>query len=212
MIGRQQHLHDDRLYECYLADQFGELPDPSCADHLTSCAVCRDRFSELAGFLEGIRDEADAEADEVFTHERLADQHAHIMRRVDAHPGAKIISFPGRVSRDMTGSTSRVAPRWLAAAAAAGLFVGVAVGGMFLNPEALIRRSPAGRMAVAQPTNRVAPVPVPVSRTITPPQDASDDDAFLMELEAALQRPHTRELQAYDALTPHVREIGSRTR
>jgi hypothetical protein len=33
------------------------------------------------------------------------------------------------------------------------------------------------------------------------------DDAFLSELELALERPHTRELVAFDALTPHVREV-----
>jgi hypothetical protein len=35
---------------------------------------------------------------------------------------------------------------------------------------------------------------------------------FLQELEFALARPHTRELQPFDALTPHVREIGSQVR
>ena len=30
---------------------------------------------------------------------------------------------------------------------------------------------------------------------------------FLSDLEIALERPHTRELLAFDALTPHVREI-----
>jgi hypothetical protein len=38
--------------------------------------------------------------------------------------------------------------------------------------------------------------------------DSIDDDAFLMQLEFALERPHTQELQPFDALTPHVREIG----
>jgi hypothetical protein len=39
-----------------------------------------------------------------------------------------------------------------------------------------------------------------------------DDDTFLTELEFALQRPHTRELQPFDVLTPHAREIRSRVR
>jgi hypothetical protein len=33
------------------------------------------------------------------------------------------------------------------------------------------------------------------------------NDAFLSELELALERPHTRELVALDELTPHVREV-----
>ena len=38
---------------------------------------------------------------------------------------------------------------------------------------------------------------------------ASDaaDDAFLNELELALERPRTRELVAFDEFTPHVREV-----
>ena len=45
-----------------------------------------------------------------------------------------------------------------------------------------------------------------------PVTDTFDDDVFLPELEFALARPHTRELQPFDALTPHVREIGSQVR
>jgi hypothetical protein len=33
------------------------------------------------------------------------------------------------------------------------------------------------------------------------------DDMFMSDLEAVLDRPQTRELVAFDALTPHVREI-----
>ena len=39
------------------------------------------------------------------------------------------------------------------------------------------------------------------------PADVAADDAFLSELEIALERPRTRELQAFDTFTPHVREI-----
>jgi hypothetical protein len=38
--------------------------------------------------------------------------------------------------------------------------------------------------------------------------DVASDDAFLSDLEIALERPHTRELMAFDELTPHLREIG----
>jgi hypothetical protein len=36
---------------------------------------------------------------------------------------------------------------------------------------------------------------------------AGADDAFMLELEVAIDRPRTRELIAIDALTPHFREI-----
>ncbi len=38
--------------------------------------------------------------------------------------------------------------------------------------------------------------------------DVAADEAFLSDLELALDRPRTPELRAYDALTPHVREIS----
>ena len=43
----------------------------------------------------------------------------------------------------------------------------------------------------------------------TGPADVSADDAFLSELEIALERPRTRELRAFDALTPHVRDLDA---
>jgi hypothetical protein len=36
------------------------------------------------------------------------------------------------------------------------------------------------------------------------------DEAFLSELDLALERPRTRELAAFDAFTPHVREVSQR--
>jgi len=36
------------------------------------------------------------------------------------------------------------------------------------------------------------------------------DDDFLWDLEIALDRPRTRELRAFEELTPHVREIVDR--
>jgi hypothetical protein len=47
----------------------------------------------------------------------------------------------------------------------------------------------------------------PVGTRRSSPAEIAADSAFLSDLELALERPHTRELQAFDALTPHVREI-----
>ena len=57
-----------------------------------------------------------------------------------------------------------------------------------------------------------APAPGPAVRVNSTQVDSRDDDEFLMELELALSRPHTRELQPFDAMTPHVRDIDSRVR
>jgi hypothetical protein len=51
--------------------------------------------------------------------------------------------------------------------------------------------------------SHLAPVPTAVTAT----RAAEADDAFMSALDLALDRPHTSELVAFDALTPHVREI-----
>jgi anti-sigma factor RsiW len=206
MIGRSAHLHDDRLVECYFADRRGEPLDPPSVEHLTDCEACHARYAELMTFLDDVRTGADGETDTVFTPERLRQQQEQILKRLEhASRSARVISFPGQVSgHPMTGG-GRVGPRWLAAAAAAGLFVGVAVGGTFLHPGVQHPMRVAGT-----PTSsaaRLAPSPGVLVNAPTPVTD-SDDDTFLMQLEFALERPHTQELQPFDELTPHVREIG----
>jgi hypothetical protein len=127
------------------------------------------------------------------------------------------------MSRQMAVAT-RVAPRWLAAAAAAGLFVGVAVGGMLFDSSGtaptqttlLARTKPVRRMTpppvrVTSPASVAEPQPAPPAPPAQPQKATTDDDTFLSELENALQyRP--RELQPYDALTPHVRDVSAQLR
>ena len=49
--------------------------------------------------------------------------------------------------------------------------------------------------------------PVISARASVPNPDIAADEDFMSELELALDRPHTRELAAFDAFTPHFREI-----
>src|SRR4051812_1440761 len=208
MMGRARHLHDDRLFDCYIARRAGDPIDPPSAEHLVDCEQCGARFEELSRFMEDLRTDAAAETDAVFTAERLRHQQQHIAKRI-AQLGrpARVISFPGPVPRTV-GTASRMAPRWLAAAAAAGLFVGVAVGGLF-DGRVHYFRAPmtlAGNQAVP------ARLQTPPAVRSSPPAaavEAGDDDAFLEQLEFALDRPRTRELLPFDALTPHVREIST---
>jgi hypothetical protein len=159
-----------------------------------------------------LRREGEAEADAVFTAERLRVQQQHIARRL-AHVNrpARVLSFPGQfVRRTIHASTSRTAPRWMAAAAAAGLFIGVAVGASYERGS--LARGPIGSSASPRLIARDAETArssrlTPVTPRGSNPTDIAADDAFLSDLEVALERPHTRELQAFDALTPHVREI-----
>ncbi len=185
------------------------MVDPPAAEHLAECADCSRRYAELTIFMDGLRDEADAEVEELFPTERLVAQQQNIFRRLThVHRPARIISFPARELAAAMPSSGRVPPRWLAAAAAAGLFIGVAVGGVF-GPAGMRRDA---SMQVAAPPMSAPRVAASPAVRVNTPVESPDDDAFLLQLEMALAQPTLRELQSFDALTPEVREIGARVR
>jgi hypothetical protein len=173
-------------------------PDGPAHPHLAGCKACRSEYDELAAVMLAARDASDA-ADGHFTSERLAAQHAHILRRLEnAERPAKVLHFP---------SSSRPTPvvrggvrRWIAAAAAAGLLTGIFAGRAL--DFSFARRgisTPAfdgageDRLAVRNAGAR------PASRT---------DESLLGEIEAALIEPRVDELRAIDAFTPLVREAS----
>jgi hypothetical protein len=203
VTGRARHLHEDHLFECYIAERSGESVDQPAADHLSECHDCGVRYGELSRFMDGLRAQAEEETDTVFTPEQLRLQQQHIARRLEhlGHP-ARVLSFPVRlVHRHLTRHASRIAPRWAIAAAAAGLLVGVGAGVVF-DSRARVMPAP---MTIARPA-RVEPQAVAVSS----PGPVIDDDAFLSEIEAAIGESNNQELLPFDALTPRVQEIGRR--
>ena len=220
MIVRAHHLRDERLVDCYLSERSGEVLDPPAAEHLADCPACGARYAELVRFMDSIRFEADLEADAIFTPERLRQQQQQIAERLQ-HLGqqAHVLSFPTRVGRRMTATATRVAPRWIAAAAAAGLFIGVGVGRVL---ESGAPPGRLGRVRVPVVTLKNAPVsldalepaPDPVIEPVSTsdPTAADDEDVFLSELELALERPRTLELRPFDAFTPRVRDLVNRIR
>lgn len=201
------HLKEGQLLDCYVAGRAGEPLNPRMVEHLDACAACADHYQALTSQLEDVRLEGTAEADALFGPDVLARQQAQIAHRLEhIHRSAKVLAFPGRDASPSGPRAGQLTTRWIAAAAAAGLFIGVAVGG-YLGPERL--RSSASRtsapsavMAVQTPAQ-----PAAVLVNSTQPAAAVDEDAFMMELELALARPQPRELAAFDALTPHVRDI-----
>jgi len=205
VIHHARHLQEDQMFDCYVAERAGEALDPPVAEHLADCPPCGARYADLARFMDTLRTDVEVETDAMFPPERLQAQRREIARRIEAvaRP-ARVISFPTQlVRRTMGGSGSRTAPRWAAAAAAAGLFVGIALGASYpwesrigMTRQGLANNSSDGRGA------RLAPAASRASHTV----DTADDE-FLSELELALDRPTTRELAAFDAFTPHVREI-----
>lgn len=202
MIRRTQHLSEERLLDCYLNERDGVVVDPRVAEHLTDCAPCGKRYADLAGFMDGLRSEAETEADAIFTPERLRAQQVQVARRLEsASRPSRVLAFPGQFARRAFNvSTVRTAPRWIAAAAAAGLFVGLGLGAAYRW------EIPAGHAVVRTMTARSVPPSPSLSRA-----DGSQDDEFMSELEVALDRPRTRELVAIDAFTPHFREIREDT-
>jgi hypothetical protein len=204
VIYRARHLQDDRLFESYLAERHGEPMDLPAAEHLADCGPCGLRYAEMATFMEALGRDGEADADTVFTPERLNAQRQQIARRLE-HVGraAHVLSFPEpSTRRAVAPSVARRAPRW-AAASAAGLLVGVALTASYeWGSQARVARQQVDRETAAASPTDVAPAP---GRA-----EVLTDDVFLSELELALERPHTRELVAFDALTPYVLEVSAK--
>jgi hypothetical protein len=164
--------------------------------------------------MDEVRSHAEAESDALFSTEHLHAQQQLIASRIEhlGHP-ARVISFPRHPGGHPAIRRSvRLAPRWIAGAAAAGLFIGIYVG-TFVDSNPVRPGSQTAQTA-AVPTEPATTSP-PAVEIVDPPTvaevDASFDAAaaeqFLLELEFAAERPHTNELIALDELTPHVRPI-----
>jgi hypothetical protein len=124
-LSAARHLDDGTLAEIWTeATTSGQ---PVSHAHLSMCAQCRSRYAAFTGWLDRVRTDATTEADEAFPPERLASQQAHIFRRLEAlERPARVIAFP-RFHRPVTSGQGN-AQRWVAAAAAAGLVIGLAAG------------------------------------------------------------------------------------
>jgi hypothetical protein len=210
---RTHHLHEDELFDAYLAERGGAPADPPSAEHLAECGRCAGRYAELVEVHETLRAEAEAEADAIFTPERLQAQQQQIARRLETvGRAARILSFPSQFVRGrVSASTPRVATRWIAAAAAAGLFVGVAAG-MFLDNTHESTPTVGQLASVHRLESAPRPARLGPSAAARATAGPENDDAFLNELDSALDRPYTRELAPFDALTPHVREVTNQIR
>ena len=169
--------------------------------HLERCAACRNRFAELASWLDTMRLDAVAEADEHFSAERLAAQNAQIFRRLEAgERPARVIAFP-TFTQPLTSRSSH-ASRWIAAAAAAGLIVGVGVGQLMD-----LRHSLTPRTAADAPLTATVPA-AGVAAAVPLPKPGGREELVLSELDASISRAPA-ELRALDAFTPRA---GDRVR
>jgi hypothetical protein len=119
MMKAHSHLSDDQLLELCLGGH---------ERHVADCAACEARRADLASLLHEISSAAASNADAAFPAERLARQQARILHRIEqvGRPG-RIIAFPGHGQATALFRT-RPRARWVAAAAVAGLVIGLAAG------------------------------------------------------------------------------------
>ena len=187
----QRHLSDDQLIDACLG-----VPEAGAQQHLLGCAACEARRTAVGHMLTDVTDVAVAEADAAFSPERLARQHARILQRVDqdGRP-ARVIVFPAGQGPSPTLLHPRPARRWVAAAAAAGLVLGV-LGGHFARNLTGFDGAPT-QAVVSQ-----APGPAAV-RTIS----MTAEDEFLGQIELAVGSAGPAVLRPIDALTPRAWEV-----
>ncbi len=198
-LGRQQHLDDNALADVWSTRLAGDAIGVHAADaHLGACGACQARYDALTDWLDGLRADAVDEADALFPPDRLAAQQAQIFRRLEAlERPARVIAFP-RFSQP-TAVVRRGPQRWIAAAAAAGLIVGLGAGEL-LDFHRSVSTTAATHPAVEAPIAQSARGGIqPVSFTF--------DDSLLYDNEAAITAPRVEALQALDALTPRVRDV-----
>lgn len=195
-----RHLDDSVLAEIWsVAASEGRAADHP---HLGSCAECRARLAAFTRWMNDLRLDAHAEADEAFPPERLAAQQHAIFRRLEAlERPARVIAFP-RTPRPMM-ATKHVTRRWIATAAAAGLVIGLAVGQVLNLKQALEGPGSSGPIA-----NVVAP-PRPAVQQATM-STASDEALFYGDADA--MTPSARYMPALDELTPRARDDFERNR
>jgi hypothetical protein len=218
-VNRGRHLADDHLVALYFsaADEADAEERDILRRHVAECEACAERYGRLAESLAAIEASGVAEADAVFTAGRLEHQRAHILRRLEtsAHP-ARVVLFPSPVPRGSLTRAPRRMTRWIAAAAVAGLVVGMTVGRL------VEIGGPAGGRS--QGTGRTIEALVGLERRDASPGSGfassadptgvtqASDEALLSELDEAIYQPRIAELQALAALTPLVGEASYRLR
>ena len=184
----RRHLSDAQLIDGSVGHAANHEQARQCADHVEHCGECRTRHESLHALLADAATAATADADVAFSTERLTRQHDRIMERVEqVSRVGRVISFPAAFGR-VTPPSAASGSRWIAAAAAAGLVVGL-LGGHLTHD---LRVQPGVGMAGRTPTARAVIVPVA--------QPAEDD--LLDQVEVAFEGRGPSALRPLDALTP----------
>jgi len=199
------HLDDDDCADVWSARLAlgAEESDRPAESHLRKCGECRARYADFTTWIDGLRTDAHAEADETFTRDKLAAQQAQIFRRLESlEQPARIIAFP-RFARPVSVPVSG-GRRWIAAAAVVGLITGVGLGqlmefpGRTRQPESLAQNGPK-------------PAVVETARAAQPASSDDDDETFLNEPEVTTSQARVPDsLQYLNAITPGARDYDPR--
>ena len=211
MFVGKRHLDDRALIRRYLADrglEALEARDEALLRHLVQCPDCEARYVALQAAFDESRGAAIAGADEACSAGRLATQRDRILHRIDAQfEGARVLAFPASGTSHATTKPSPLVRRWVAAAAVAGLVVGLTAG-RFLpfggHDESATARRPVSAAGPATPRS------TPVLRAVNTnrPQPV-DEDEFLSEVDMATAAPQAAELRAIYAFTLEASRDGS---
>jgi hypothetical protein len=190
---RYPHLTDDRLIDVCL----DRPPAAAEQQHLAGCEICRERRESLARLLHDTSGVASAEADALFTEDRLSRQRAHILQRIEQESRhGQLITFPAGKATSPVRLRIRPASRWIAGAAAAGLLIGMLAGH-------LTHDFTAGRVL---PTRATDAVP---AATIQAVSTTLSEEEFLGRIEMAIETTGGSALRPLDDLTPLVWEVAA---
>jgi len=174
--------------------------------HLQTCGVCVRRYQELVQQLAELREDGAAEADAIFTPDRLEAQRLQILARLEtaSHP-ARVIPFPSHGTQNLSVFTGAQMRRWMAAAAAACMFIGFTLGRM--TDFRTVPTSSNAHVAVPAPVRTTQPSVEP-----QPPAPTASDEEILSRAEQVqglgpMEVPAS--LEALSAMTP-IRDVALR--
>ena len=229
----QRHLSENRLLALALATtEKSARTTVAAPSHLQLCGRCASRFGELTALLQAMPKLADAGFEDVFPPQRLQAQRARIGQRLAQLVGtveqARVLAFPfsGQPLRQLDLRPGR----WLVAAAAAGLLLGVTAGQLIHYHPGATRtatttdtvddttRSAAALDETAGTLDMTGTVELPSPDgdsqsqasplTLVEFAQLMTEDGFLNNLDLALTSYQVSELESIDALTPRVRDLS----
>ena len=199
------HLHDERLLDCYFAERGGDAVDPPLAEHLADCGACGARYAELVQFMEELREDAEARE-----RRRLHGRPAPRPAAEDPAPARARRALGAGHQLPGRARSAAASPRARRGSRRAGSPRPPRQGCSSARPRACSSTSTRADRQVTQLASARASRPSPHAARLAAadapaaPSSEAADEAFLSELETALDRPQTRELKPFDALTPHV--------